>query len=76
MLQQQQQYHCLQTDAELKQAAVLEAAQTATIEAAKTQQIFTTVEPEENKAVSPPIQFELITQHIATEEATSSVLKF
>ena len=76
MLQQQQQYHCLQTDAELKQAAVLEAAQTATIEAAKTQQIFTTAEPEENKAVSPPIQFELITQHIATEEATSSVLKF
>ena len=72
MLQQQQQYHCLQTDAELKQAAVLEAAQTATIEAAKTQQIFTTAEPEENKAVSPPIQFELITQHIATEEATSS----
>ena len=72
MLQQQQQYHCLQTDAELKQAAVLEAAQTATIEAAKTQQIFTTAEPEENKAVSPPIQFELITQHITTEEATSS----
>ncbi len=33
MLEQQQQYHCLQTDAELKQAAVLEAAQTATIEA-------------------------------------------
>lgn len=72
MLQQQQQYHCLQTDAELKQAAVLEAAQTATIPAAQTQPVFATADPEENKAVAPPIQFELITQHIATEEATSS----
>ena len=72
MLQQQQQYHCLQTDAELKQAAVLEAAQTVTIPAAQTQPVFATADPEENKAVAPPIQFELITQHIATEEATSS----
>ena len=72
MLQQQQQYHCLQTDAELKQAAVLEAAQTVTIPAAQTQPVFATADPEENKAVAPPIQFELITQHITTEEATSS----
>ncbi|QGM28553.1 hypothetical protein [Acinetobacter towneri] len=72
MLEQQQQYHCLQTDAELKQAAVLEAAQTVTIEAAQTQPIFATVDPEENKAVDSPIQFEFITDHIATEEVASS----
>ena len=64
MLEQQQQYHCLQTDAELKQAAVLEAAQT--------QPIFVTADPEENKAVDSPIQFEFITDHIATEEVASS----
>ena len=72
MLQQQQQYHCLQTDAELKQAAVLEAAQTVTIEAAQTQPIFATVDPEENKAADPPIQFDFIRDHIATEEVASS----
>ncbi|WP_179988506.1 MULTISPECIES: hypothetical protein [unclassified Acinetobacter] len=72
MLEQQQQYHCLQTDAELKQAAVLEAAQTVTTEAAQTQPIFATVDPEENKAVDSPIQFEFITDHIATEEVASS----
>ena len=72
MLQQQQQYHCLQTDAELKQAAVLEAAQTATIPAAQTQPVFATADPEENKAVDSPIQFEFITDHIATEEVASS----
>ena len=72
MLEQQQQYHCLQTDAELKQAAVLEAAHTVTIEAAQTQPIFATVDPEENKAVDSPIQFEFITDHIATEEVASS----
>ncbi|WP_179993493.1 MULTISPECIES: hypothetical protein [unclassified Acinetobacter] len=72
MLEQQQQYHCLQTDAELKQAAVLEAAQTVTIEAAQTQPIFATVDPEENKAADPPIQFDFIRDHIATEEVASS----
>lgn len=72
MLEQQQQYHCLQTDAELKQAAVLEAAQTVTIEAAQTQPIFATVDPEENKTADPPIQFDFITDHIATEEVASS----
>lgn len=72
MLEQQQQYHCLQADAELKQAAVLEAAQTVTIEAAQTQPIFATVDPEENKAADPPIQFDLIRDHIATEEVASS----
>lgn len=64
MLEQQQQYHCLQTDAELKQAAVLEAAQT--------QPVFVTADLEENKAVDSPIQFEFITDHIATEEVASS----
>lgn len=72
MLEQQQQYHCLQTDAELKQAAVLEAAQTVTIEAAQTQPVFVTADLEENKAVDSPIQFEFITDHIATEEVASS----
>ena len=72
MLQQQQQYHCLKTDAELKQAAVLEPAQTVTLEAAQTQPIFATVDPEENKAADPPIQFDFITDHIATEEVASS----
>jgi len=64
MLEQQQQYHCLQTDAELKQAAVLEAAQT--------QPVFATADPEENKAADPPIQFDFIRDHIATEEVASS----
>ena len=64
MLEQQQQYHCLQTDAELKQAAVLEAAQT--------QPVFVTADLEENKAVDSPIQFEFIRDHIATEEVASS----
>lgn len=72
MLQQQQQYHCLKTDAELKQAAVLEPAQTVTLEAAQTQPIFATVDPEENKTADPPIQFDFITAHIATEEVASS----
>ena len=72
MLQQQQQYHCLKTDAELKQAAVLEPAQTVTLEAAQTQPIFATVDPEENKTADPPIQFDFITDHIATEEVASS----
>ena len=64
MLEQQQQYHCLQTDAELKQAAVLEAAQT--------QPVFVTADLEENKAADPPIQFDFIRDHIATEEVASS----
>ncbi|UIZ57885.1 hypothetical protein LZP46_01650 [Acinetobacter sp. SCLZS86] len=64
MLQQQQQYHCLQTDAELKQAAVLETAQT--------QPVFVTADLEENKAADPPIQFDFIRDHIATEEVASS----
>ena len=64
MLEQQQQYHCLQTDAELKQAAVLEAAQT--------QPVFVTADLEENKAVDSPIQFDFIRDHIATEEVASS----
>src|SRR5574344_538109 len=72
MLEQQQQYHCLQTDAELKQAAVLEAAQTVTIEAAQTQPVFVTADLEENKAADPPIQFDFIRDHIATEEVASS----
>ena len=72
MLQQQQQYHCLKTDAELKQAAVLEPAQTVTLEAAQTQPIFATVDPEENKTADPPIQFDFITDHIAAEEVASS----
>ncbi len=63
---------------ELKQAAVLEAAQTVTIEAAQTQPIFATVKPkEENKAADPANSIcTFLRDHIARKKLPRLILKF
>ena len=42
------------------------------LEGAQTQPVFVTADLEENKAADPPIQFDFIRDHIATEEVASS----